>query len=108
MTPQCQAQWSRLSHTQLFIATALVLGLLISIFAHTQFQAVQLSVFTFLQAILLSGFMFPFDRMPQPAQWFGEPLPLTHFVHLVRSIVLRGTALDALSPDAYPFWRFFS
>lgn len=78
-----------------FIIANLGLGLLISTAAQTQFQAMQLTIFTFLPAILLSGFMFPFDGMPQVAQWIANLLPLTHFVLLVRGIVLKGaTVLD--------------
>jgi ABC-2 type transport system permease protein len=79
-----------------FIAANLVLGLVISTLVQTQFQAIQLSIFTLLPSILLSGFMFPFDGMPRAAQWIAQILPLTHFVELVRGIVLRGAPLDAL------------
>ncbi len=82
-----------------FIAANLVLGLLISTLVHTQFQAIQLSLFTLLPSILLSGFMFPFDGMPRVAQWIAQILPLTHFVDLVRGIVLRGAPLaDMMIP----------
>jgi ABC-2 type transport system permease protein len=90
-----------------FIAASLGLGLLISTFAQTQFQAVQLTVFTFMPSILLSGFMFPFEGMPRIAQWFGELLPLTHFVRLVRGIVLRGAGLSGLMTEVYPLLGFF-
>jgi ABC-2 type transport system permease protein len=65
----------------------------ISTFAKTQFQAFQLAFFTMLPSILLSGFMFPFDGMPKPAQWIAQVLPLTHFVVMIRGIVLRGAPL---------------
>jgi ABC-2 type transport system permease protein len=90
----------------LFIAASLGLGLLISTLARTQFQAMQLTIFTFLPAILLSGFMFPFDGMPRFAQWIGEILPLTHFVRLVRGILLRGAHLSGLMPDVWPLLAF--
>jgi ABC-2 type transport system permease protein len=77
----------------LFIAATLTLGLVISTFAKTQFQAFQLAFFTMLPSILLSGFMFPFDGMPKPAQWIAQALPLTHFVVIVRGIILRGAPL---------------
>jgi ABC-2 type transport system permease protein len=80
-----------------FIAANLVLGLVISTLAQTQFQAIQLSLFTLLPSILLSGFMFPFHGMPQVAQWIAQVLPLTHFVELVRGIVLRGAPLTAMT-----------
>jgi ABC-2 type transport system permease protein len=85
----------------LFIAATLTLGLVISTFAQTQFQAFQLAFFTMLPSILLSGFMFPFDGMPKPAQWFAQLLPLTHFVVMIRGIVLRGAPLvDLYVPAA--------
>jgi Mrp family chromosome partitioning ATPase len=64
----------------------------ISTLARTQFQAFQLSFLTMLPSILLSGFMFPFDGMPRLAQWLAQLLPLTHFVEMIRGIVLRGAA----------------
>jgi ABC-2 type transport system permease protein len=79
-----------------FIAASLVLGLLISTVAQTQFQAIQLSLFTLLPSILLSGFMFPFDGMPRAAQLIAQVIPLTHFVDLVRGIVLRGAPLASM------------
>ena len=80
----------------LFIAATLMLGLLISTVAMTQFQAVQLGFFTMLPSILLSGFMFPFDGMPAAAQAIAQVLPLTHFVDLVRGIALRGAPLSSM------------
>ncbi|MEE8138455.1 MAG: ABC transporter permease [Thermoanaerobaculia bacterium] len=79
-----------------FIAASLSLGLMISTFAKTQFQAMQLTMFVFLPSILLSGFMFPFDGMPAVARGAAMLLPLTHFVELVRGIVLRGAALEEM------------
>ncbi|HET7132545.1 MAG TPA: ABC transporter permease, partial [Gammaproteobacteria bacterium] len=73
-----------------FIVASLSLGIFISTLARTQFQAMQVAFFTFLPQILLSGFMFPYAGMPVPAQWFAEVLPLTHFLRLVRAIMLRG------------------
>jgi len=83
----------------LFIAANLTLGLLISTLAQTQFQAMQMTIFFFLPSILLSGFMFPFDGMPRAAQYIGELLPLTHFVRLVRGIMLRGAELGMMWPE---------
>lgn len=91
----------------IFIAATLSLGLLISTLAQTQFQAVQLTIFTFLPSILLSGFMFPFNGMPVFAQWLGNLLPLTHFVRLIRGIVLRGASLGGMLPDVYALLAFF-
>lgn len=83
----------------LFIAANLSLGLVISTAAQNQFQAMQMTFFFFLPSILLSGFMFPFDGMPRPAQLFAELLPLTHFVRLIRGIMLRGADLFELIPE---------
>ena len=79
-----------------FIAANLSMGLLISTQAKSQFQAMQMTFFFFLPSILLSGFMFPFDGMPLPAQKVAEVLPLTHFVRLIRGIVLRGASIGDL------------
>ncbi|MHB8744966.1 MAG: ABC transporter permease, partial [Gammaproteobacteria bacterium] len=75
------------------------LGLVISTAAQNQFQAMQMTFFFFLPSILLSGFMFPFAGMPRPAQLFAELLPLTHFVRLIRGIMLRGAGLFELLPE---------
>ncbi len=90
-----------------FITAALGIGLLISTFAKTQFQAMQLTFFTFLPQILLSGFMFPFDGMPLLAQHIGNLLPLTHFLAIVRGVVLRGAALGDLLPHVQALGTFF-
>ena len=90
-----------------FIAATLTLGLLVSTLARTQFQAMQLSIFLFLPSILLSGFMFPFDGMPILAQRIAEVLPLTHFVRLVRGIILRGADLGELMPEIWALVVFF-
>ena len=83
----------------LFIAATLTLGLLASTLAQTQMQAFQMSFFVLLPSILLSGFVFPFEGMPSLAQWIAQVLPLTHFIELVRGIVLRGADLaDLLLP----------
>ena len=95
--------WSAL----LFIGASLALGLLISTLAKTQFQAMQLTIFTFLPSILLSGFMFPFDGMPKIAQWIGEILPLTHFVRLVRGVILRGIDPMDMPSDVMALIVFF-
>jgi len=84
-----------------FIAANLALGLLISTAVHTQFQAMQLTVFILMPSILLSGFMFPFDGMPVAAQYLGEILPTTHFIRLTRGIMLRGAEIGELMPELY-------
>jgi ABC-2 type transport system permease protein len=80
----------------LFIAATLSLGLVISTFAQTQFQAMQMGFMTMLPSILLSGFMFPFAGMPRLVQAVAQVLPLTHFNDIVRGIVLRGASLADL------------
>ena len=73
-----------------FISANLALGLFLSTLAKTQQQAMQMSFFIFLPNVLLSGFMFPFEGMPRPAQWLAQGLPLTHFLRIVRGITLKG------------------
>jgi ABC-2 type transport system permease protein len=82
-----------------FITANLSLGILISTLAKTQFQAMQMSFFLFLPQILLSGFMFPYAGMPVAAQYVAEALPLTHFLRLVRGIMLRSADLTELWPS---------
>jgi len=89
-----------------FIIANLAMGLVISNLAGTQFQAMQMTFF-FLPSILLSGFMFPFEGMPHPAQWIAELLPLTHFVRLIRGILLRGAEIGELMPELYALGLFF-
>lgn len=76
-----------------FITANLAMGITFSTLAENQLQAVQLSFFFFLPSLLLSGFMFPFRGMPQWAQAIGEVLPLTHFLRVVRGILLKGNGL---------------
>ena len=90
----------------LLILANLALGLLVSTRAKTQFQAMQITFFLFLPSILLSGFMFPFDGMPRAAQWIAEILPLTHFVRLIRGVMLRGADLGQLWPDVLALVAF--
>lgn len=90
----------------LFIAATLTLGLLASTLAQTQMQAFQMSFFVLLPSILLSGFVFPFEGMPPLAQWIAQVLPLTHFIELVRGIVLRGAGLGDLLLPIYKLVGF--
>jgi len=83
----------------LFIAANLSIGLVFSTLAATQQQAMQMSFFFFLPNILLSGFMFPYDAMPRPAQWLAQALPLTHFLRIVRGIVLKGATFADLGGE---------
>jgi len=82
-----------------FLTAMLAVGLVISSFTRTQFQATQMSFFVFLPSILLSGFMFPFEAMPRPAQWIGELLPLTHFVRVARGVLVKGAGIRSLLPE---------
>ena len=84
----------------LFIATNLAVGYTFSTVAQNQLQAMQMSMMFFLPNILLSGFMFPFAGMPVWAQWIGEFLPLTHYIRIVRAIMLKGSTLDVLRYDS--------
>lgn len=83
----------------LFIATNLSIGYTFSTVAQNQLQAMQMSMMFFLPNILLSGFIFPFAGMPIWAQWIGEALPLTHYIRIVRSIMLKGSNLADLHYD---------
>jgi ABC-2 type transport system permease protein len=84
----------------LFIATNLSIGYTFSTVAQNQLQAMQMSLMFFLPNILLSGFMFPFAGMPRWAQYIGEALPLTHYLRIVRSIMLKGSSIADLRYDA--------
>lgn len=81
----------------LFVLALVLLGYTISTMATTQMQALQLTMFFFLPSILLSGFMFPFRGMPEWAQWLGEILPLTHFLRIIRAVMLKGAEFPALA-----------
>jgi len=85
--------------TTLFIATNLAWGYTFSTLAQNQLQAVQMSMMFFLPNMLLSGFIFPFLGMPRWAQFIGEFLPLTHFIRIVRAIMLKGSTLSQLQFD---------
>ena len=85
--------------SRVFIVASLALGVFLSTLAKSQFQAMQLAFFTFLPQILLSGFMFPYAGMPWPAQWLAEIFPMTHFMRLIRGILLRAATLADLWPE---------
>jgi ABC-2 type transport system permease protein len=85
-----------------FIMANLMLGYLISTAARTQMQAMQMTFFIFLPSILLSGFMFPFKAMPFWAQAIGECLPITHFLRIVREIVLKDAGFGDIVGDLWP------
>jgi ABC-2 type transport system permease protein len=92
----------------IFIAANLALGITFSSLARNQLQAMQMTFFFFLPSILLSGFMFPFRGMPVWAQWVGNLLPLTHFLRLVRGIMLKDTGPAQLWPDIWPILVFLA
>ncbi|HJW42762.1 MAG TPA: ABC transporter permease [Rhizomicrobium sp.] len=89
-----------------FIAANLAVGYTFSTIAESQLQAMQMMVFFLLPAILLSGFAFPFRGMPVWAQWIGEVLPVTHFLRVVRGILLKGNGPLEIWPDLWPLILF--
>ena len=92
----------------LFICANLTLGITFSSIAQNQLQAMQMTFFFFLPSMLLSGFMFPFRGMPEWAQVIGSILPLTHFLLLVRGILLKGNGLDTVWDQAWPILAFIA
>ncbi|MDO8288876.1 MAG: ABC transporter permease [Parvibaculum sp.] len=92
----------------LFVAANLAVGFTFSTLARNQLQAVQMAIFFFLPSILLSGFMFPFRGMPVWAQWIGEVLPLTHFLRIVRGILLKGNTTGDILMDVGAMALFFT
>lgn len=89
-----------------FIAANLAMGLTFSTLASNQLQAMQSAIFFFLPSILLSGFMFPFRGMPEWAQFIGNILPLTHFLMIVRGILLKGNGFMEVWPQIIPILGF--
>ncbi len=85
--------------TTLFVVANLALGYTFSTIATSQLQAMQMAIMFFLPSMLLSGFLFPFLGMPRWAQWIGEVLPLTHYLRIVRGIMLKGAGLADLSGE---------
>ncbi|WP_424814191.1 ABC transporter permease [Roseococcus sp. YIM B11640] len=90
----------------LFIVANLAVGFLFSTIAKNQLQAMQMSFFFFLPSILMSGFMFPFRGMPGWAQVIGEALPLTHFLRVIRGVMLKGIGIADAWPDIWPMLAF--
>ena len=90
----------------LFICANLTLGITFSSIARNQLQAMQMTIFFFMPSLLLSGFMFPFRGMPVWAQRIGEALPLTHFLRIVRGIMLKGNTLAELLPELWALLAF--
>jgi ABC-2 type transport system permease protein len=90
----------------IFIAANLAMGITFSTIAKNQLQAMQMTFFVFLPSILLSGFMFPFRGMPFWAQTVGEVFPLTHFLRIVRGILLKGNGLPDVAREIWPIGLF--
>ena len=90
----------------LFISANLAVGVTFSTIARNQLQAMQMSFFFFLPSLLLSGFMFPFRGMPRWAQMIGEGFPLTHFLRIVRGILLKGNGIADIAPELWPIALF--
>ena len=95
-----------LAASLVFIAANLAVGITFSTVAQNQRQAMQMGMFFFLPSILLSGFMFPFRGMPQWAQWLGEVFPLTHYLRIVRGILLKGNAAADVWSHVWPLALF--
>ncbi len=92
----------------LFIIANLAVGFTFSTIARSQMQAMQMTFFFFLPSMLLSGFMFPFRGMPAWAQWIGQVFPLTHFLRVVRGVMLKGADFAALWPNIWPMLLFIA
>jgi len=95
-----------LGATFVFIAANLAVGVTFSSVASNQLQAMQMSFFFFLPSLLLSGFMFPFRGMPVWAQWLGEVFPLTHFLRIIRGILLKGSGIQPTAHEMIPICIF--
>ena len=93
--------WQLAGGTLLFITASLTLGLVISTMAKNQLQSTQMTIFVLLPSILLSGFVFPYEGMPEEAQYIAEVLPATHFVRLIRGVVLRDVEIVDMTYDVY-------
>ncbi|MGI9133140.1 MAG: ABC transporter permease [Rhodoferax sp.] len=91
-----------------FIVANLAVGFTFSTVARNQLQAMQMTLFFFLPSMLLSGFMFPFRAMPVWAQYIGEILPLTHFLRIVRGILLKGNTATQVLPELWPMLAFLA
>jgi ABC-2 type transport system permease protein len=89
-----------------YIAALLAMGFAISTLAANQLQAMQMTFFFFLPSMLLSGFMFPFRGMPGWAQVLGNVFPVTHFLRIVRGILLKGNGVQEIAPHLWPLALF--
>jgi ABC-2 type transport system permease protein len=89
-----------------FVLANLTVGIVFSSIAQNQMQALQMGFFFFLPSLLLSGFMFPFRGMPDWAQWLGDVLPLTHFLRIVRGVLLKSWGVSESLPEVWPMLLF--
>ncbi|MGD8376298.1 MAG: ABC transporter permease [Acidobacteriota bacterium] len=108
VVPMLGNLWLLLGFMLVFIAANLAVGITFSTLARNQLQAMQMSFFFFLPSILLSGFMFPFRGMPVWAQYVGEALPLTHFLRLVRGVLLKGNGFAESWHHVWPIAIFMT
>lgn len=106
--PMMGSVWLLLILTFPFILANLFVGILISTMAKTQLEASQVSTFFFLPSMLLSGFAFPFKGMPMWAQWIANLLPLTHFINIIRGIMLKGIGFMEAWVDLWPLLIFMT
>ena len=104
--PFIGSPWLLALGVTLFIIANLVVGFTFSTIARSQMQAMQMTFFFFLPSMLLSGFMFPFRGMPAWAQAIGQVFPLTHFLRIVRSVMLKGSDFHAMWPNIWPLLVF--
>ncbi len=106
--PFLGSPWLLGTGVALFILANLAVGFTFSTIARSQMQAMQMTFFFFLPSILLSGFMFPFRGMPGWAQVIGEIFPLTHFLRIVRGVMLKGADWGAMWPNIWPLLVFIA
>lgn len=102
LVPMAGSLWLLLLGVLVFVVVNLAIGFTFSTLARNQLQAMQMTFFFFLPSILLSGFMFPFRGMPQWAQLIGELFPLTHFLRIVRGVMLKGSVAVEIWPNIWP------
>ena len=107
-TPFVGSLWLLMLGVAIFVLANLAVGFTFSTIAASQMQAMQLTFFFFLPSILLSGFMFPFRGMPGWAQTIGEALPLTHFLRIVRGVMLKGAQFSDLTTELGALCAFTS
>jgi ABC-2 type transport system permease protein len=104
--PLPPATWALVAAAPLFSSSYLILGFAFSALAQNQLQAVQGAVGVYLPSLLLSGFLFPFQGMPAWARYFGEMMPITHYLRATRAILLRGEPASAMLPQMVPILIF--